>query len=170
MNRKAASKIATALCCTVLVVAAVRVVAMPRDAAARGHYMFVWTGDEAKKGNDFLAVIDADPASANYGKLLTTVPTDQQTMQIHHTEYVMPTSGMLFANDHLAGRTFIFDVRDSLHPKIVTSFTEMDGYSHPHSYMRLPNGHVLATFQHAHHDGKPRRPSRRSAGAERRTG
>jgi hypothetical protein len=23
---------------------------------------------------------------------------------------------------------------------------------HPHSYVRLPNGHVLATFQHAHHD------------------
>jgi hypothetical protein len=22
---------------------------------------------------------------------------------------------------------------------------------HPHSYLRLPNGHVLATFQHAHH-------------------
>lgn len=24
---------------------------------------------------------------------------------------------------------------------------------HPHSYLRLPNGHVLATFQHAHHAG-----------------
>ncbi|PYL81338.1 MAG: hypothetical protein DMF21_05570 [Verrucomicrobia bacterium] len=22
---------------------------------------------------------------------------------------------------------------------------------HPHSYARLPNGHVLATLQHAHH-------------------
>src|ERR1700683_405585 len=64
----------------------------------------------------------------------------------------MPARGMLFANDHDAGRTFIFDVRDALHPKIVASFTDMDGYSHPHSYVRLPNGHVLATFQHAHHD------------------
>jgi len=26
----------------------------------------------------------------------------------------------------------------------------MDGYMHPHSYVRLPNGHVLATFQHSH--------------------
>jgi hypothetical protein len=74
-------------------------------------------------------------------------------MMVHHTEYTMPASGMLFANDHNAGRTFIFDVRDPLHPKIATSFTDMGGYMHPHSYLRLPNGNVLATFQHVHHGG-----------------
>ena len=123
-----------------------------QESNSHGHFMFAWTGDLDHKGNDFLAVIDADPASASYGKLITTVVTDQPTMQIHHTEYVMPASGMLFANDHLAGRTFIFDVRNPLTPKIVTSFTDMAGYMHPHSYLRLPNGHVLATFQHSHHD------------------
>ena len=30
-------------------------------AAATGHYLLVWAGDRDKKGNDFLAVIDADP-------------------------------------------------------------------------------------------------------------
>ena len=118
---------------------------------ASGHYLFAWTGDPAGVGNDFLAVIDADPASPGYGHLVTTVVTDQQTGLIHHTEYTMPASGMLFANDHYAGRTFIWDVRDPLHPKVATSFTDMAGYMHPHSYLRLPNGHVLATFQHAHH-------------------
>jgi hypothetical protein len=117
---------------------------------AQGHYMFAWTGDAEGQREDFLAIIDADPASATYGKLMTTLGTDQRTMRVHHTEYVMPESGMLFANDHDAGRTFIFDVRDALHPKIATSFTDMDGYMHPHSYLRLPNGHVLATFQHSH--------------------
>jgi hypothetical protein len=117
-----------------------------------GHYLFAWTGDAETKGNDFLAVIDADPASANYGHLLTTLATDQKTGYVHHTEYTMPASGMLFANDHDAGRTFIFDVSDPLHPKIETSFTDMDGYMHPHSFVRLPNGHVLVTFQHAHHE------------------
>jgi hypothetical protein len=116
-----------------------------------GHYLFAWTGDPASVGNDFLAVIDADPASPGYGHLVTTVVTDQQTRLIHHTEYTMPASGMLFANDHYAGRTFIWDVRDPLHPKLATSFTDLAGYMHPHSYLRLPNGHVLATFQHAHH-------------------
>lgn len=118
--------------------------------AASGHYLLVWAGDHDKKGNDFLAVIDADPLSASYGHLLTTLTTDQQTKLVHHTEYTMPASGMLFANDHEAGRTFIFDVRNPLQPKIVTSFSEMNGYMHPHSYARLPNGHVLATFQHDH--------------------
>src|SRR5690349_13390633 len=129
---------------------------------AAGHYLFAWTGATASKpgaegqeeiGKDFLAVIDADPASASYGHLVTTVATDQTTMYVHHTEYVMPASGMLFANDHDAGRTFIFDVRDALHPVVKTSFTDMAGYMHPHSFVRLPNGHVLATFQHAHHAG-----------------
>jgi hypothetical protein len=122
-----------------------------QNAGSPGHYLFVWAGAADGKGNDFLAVIDADPSSASYGKLVTTVVTDQPTMLVHHTEYTMPASGMLFANDHYAGRTFIFDVRDALHPKVATSFTDMDGYMHPHSYLRLPNGHVLATFQHMHH-------------------
>src|SRR5262249_38610092 len=71
-----------------------------------GHYLFAWAGDVEHKGNDFLAVIDADPASPSYGQLVTSVGTDQKTARIHHTEYTMPASGMLFANDHDAGRTF----------------------------------------------------------------
>lgn len=117
---------------------------------AKGHYLLVWSGDRAKQGNDFLAVIDADPASKTYGRLLTTLPTDQRTDRVHHTEYTMPASGMLFANDHDVGRTLILDVRDPLHAKVAASFGDMAGYMHPHSYVRLPNGHVLATFQHRH--------------------
>src|SRR5947209_17250863 len=103
-----------------------------QQAEPAGHYLFAWTGDVENKGNDFLAVIDADPASKSYGRLATTLVTDQRSVRIHHTDYVMPESGMLFANDHDAGRTFIFDVRDPLHPKTVTSFTDMAGYMHPH--------------------------------------
>src|SRR5258708_9904325 len=121
------------------------------DAVAAGHYLFVWAGDRAHQGNDFLVVIDADPASGSYGRIVTSLATDQQSVRVHHTEYTMPASGMLFANDHDAGRTFIFDLRDPLHPKVATSFTDMAGYMHPHSYVRLPDGNVLATFQHMHH-------------------
>ena len=136
-----------------LLLSAAGLLAQPQNHATQtpGHYLFAWTGDAAQKGNDFLAVIDADPASPSYGQLVTTAATDQQTGYAHHTEYTMPASGMLFANDHDAGRTFIFDLRDPLHPKVAGSFTEMAGYMHPHSFVRLPNGHVLATFQHAQH-------------------
>lgn len=144
----------SSLRCIALAVACVAGISLPAQEkpASSGHYLYVWTGDAAKNGNDFLAVIDADPASASYGHLVTTLATDQKTELVHHTEYTMPASGMLFANDHYAGRTFIFDVRDPLHPRIAASFTDMDGYMHPHSYLRLPNGHVLAAFQHSHHD------------------
>jgi len=85
--------------------------------------------------------------------VLAAIATDQQTTRVHHTEYTMPASGMLFANDHDAGRTFIFDLHDPIHPKVAASFADMAGYMHPHSYLRLPDGNVLATFQHEHHGG-----------------
>lgn len=116
--------------------------------APGGHYLFAWTGDADKKGNDFLAVINADPQSPDYGQLVTTLATEQPTMLVHHSEYVMPEGGMLFANDFDAGRTFLFDLRDPVHPRLANTFTDVGGYSHPHSYVRLPNGHVLVSFQH----------------------
>jgi hypothetical protein len=120
----------------------------PAAAAGPGHYLFVWIGDQAKAGKDFVAVIDADPASSSYGRLVTSVATDQVGVMPHHTEYEMPAGGMLFANDFGAGRTFVLDLRDPLHPKVANTFGELDGYAYPHSFVRLPNGHVLASFQY----------------------
>lgn len=124
--------------------------AVPNSARPAGHYLFVWAGDRDSRGNDFLAVIDANPTSPAFGRIVTSLMTDQKTVRVHHTEYTMPAGGMLFANDHDAGRTFIFDVRDATHPRIAASFSDAAGYMHPHSYVRLPNGHVLVTFQHRH--------------------
>ena len=47
-----------------------------------------------------------------------------------------------------AGAPSRFDLREPLHPSLVTSFGDLDGYLHPHTYVRLANGHVLATFQY----------------------
>jgi hypothetical protein len=132
---------------------------LAQKAPTPGHYLFAWAGDAAQKAQSFLAVIDADPQSASYGRLMTTLGTGQKTVNVHHTEYTMPASGMLFANDHDAGTTFIFNLRDPLHPAVAASFSDMAGYMHPHSYLRLPNGHVLATFQHRH-DGPEHWPGK----------
>ena len=137
-------------CALVSLLASQPVASAEPAAAAPEHSLFVWAGDRNKQGNDFLLVIDADPASPRFGRIVTSLETDQKTVRPHHTEYTMPASGKLFANDHDAGRTFILDVRDPLHPSVVTSFGEMGGFAHPHSYLRLPNGNVLATFQHDH--------------------
>jgi hypothetical protein len=121
--------------------------ALSATSAAQGHYIFAWAGDPTEKGEDFIAVIDGDPASPDYGHLVTTAASGVKTQQMHHTEYWMPESGFLFANDHAAGRTVVMDLRDPLHPKVNASFGDLGGYSHPHSFLRLRNGHVLASFQ-----------------------
>jgi hypothetical protein len=129
-------------------------------ATARGYtqsnsYLFVWSGDDAKTSNDFLAVLDADPKSPHYGQAVASVAVPGPTGTPHHTELEMPEDGFLLANAFESGRSMLFDLREPLHPSLVTSFGDLDGYMHPHTYVRLSNGHVLATFQyHGGHDPK----------------
>ena len=81
-----------------------------------------------------------------YGRL-TTVPVGRGGTHPHHTEHRMPESRILFANGFRPGVTFRFDLRDPDAPRLAGSFATADGYSWPHSYERLPDGTVLATFQ-----------------------
>jgi hypothetical protein len=107
----------------------------------------VWAGDVDRADSDFLAVLDADPESPGYGSVITTVPVDRRGTHPHHTEHRMPSGGTLFANGFMAGATFRFDLSDAEAPRLVGAFEEAAGFSFPHSYERLPNGNVLATFQ-----------------------
>ena len=110
-----------------------------------GSYLFVWTG--GRGASEFMATIDADPASATYGRVLATAPTGVAGMP-HHTEHELPASGHLLANDFHAGRTWLFDLHDPLHPSVLGSFGDVAGYSHPHTFVRMSDGRVLATFQY----------------------
>lgn len=113
--------------------------------AASQSYVFVWAGGHG--GSDFVATIDARPASATYGRVLASAPTGT-TGSPHHTEHVLGAGGHLLANDFHAGRTWLFDLHEPLRPRILTSFGDVAGYSHPHSFIRLANGRVLSTFQY----------------------
>jgi hypothetical protein len=118
-------------------------------AFAQSHsYVFVWAGDDGKKASDFLAVLDADAASPRYGQAVASVAVPGPGGMPHHTENEVGSDGMLLANAFDSGKTVLFDLRQPLTPKVVTSWGDMHGYTHPHSYIRLPNGHVLATFQY----------------------
>jgi len=88
-----------------------------------------------------------------YGQLVTTLPVPGRTNGPHHTEHEMPADGKLFANGYASGRSFVFDLADPVQPRIVADFGDVEGYSHPHSFLRLPNGNVLATFQMRHESG-----------------
>ena len=111
-------------------------------------YLFVWAGDSAGKASDFLAVIDATPSSPKYGEVVASIPTGTAGAHPHHTEGEMPANGHLLANGFGAGRTWLFDLTKPLAPRVLTSFGDLAGYSHPHSYVRTSNGRVLTTFQY----------------------
>jgi len=111
-------------------------------------YLFVWAGDDSAKSSDFLAVIDADPTSPRYGQSAASVAVPGHSGTPHHTELTMPADGFLLANAFESGRSILFDLRDPLRPTVATSFGGLDGYMHPHTYIRLPDNNVLATFQY----------------------
>ena len=110
-------------------------------------YLFVWTGDGDQKDSDFLAVIDARPTSPTYGEIITTLPVGVRATTPHHTEYEFPVGSILFANGWGGGRTFILDLKNPKKPRVAGQFTQLADYGFPHSFARLPNGNVLATFQ-----------------------
>lgn len=128
-------------------------------------YLFLWAGDADGRASDFLAVIDATPSSPNYGAVVASVPTGEVGAHPHHTEIEMPVGGHLLANGFHAGRTWLFDLTRPLRPAVLTSFGDVAGYSHPHTFVRLAGGHVLTTFQYraapaatAHGGGAHARP------------
>ena len=110
-------------------------------------YLFVWAGDEARKASDFLAVVDVNPSSPRYGRIVSRVAVGATALMPHHTEYEYPSDNHLFANGWAAGHTYVFDLSNPMKPRVSGQFTSRGGYSYPHSFVRLPNGHVLATFQ-----------------------
>jgi hypothetical protein len=110
-------------------------------------YLFVWAGDAARQSSDFLAVIDANPSSSNYGRIVSRLPVAATGTVPHHTEYEFPPDNLLFADGWVAGRTFILDLSQPTKPRIAEQFADRAGYTFPHSYALLANGHRLATFQ-----------------------
>ncbi len=113
-------------------------------------YLHLWTASADSTEPDFLAVLDVTEDSARYGRLVTTLPVTGLGHGPHHTEHEMPADRQLFANGYGSGQSFIFDLTDPARPRLAGRFGDIEGYSHPHSFLRLPNGHVLATFQMRH--------------------
>lgn len=115
---------------------------------APGDYLYVWAGDSAATASDFLAVIDANPASPHYGAIVASLPTGTVGSHPHHTEAEMPADNHLLANGFHAGKTWLFDLTNPRAPRILTTFGDLAGFSHPHTFVRLADGNLIATFQY----------------------
>jgi hypothetical protein len=98
-------------------------------------------------GKDFLAVFDVQPGPA-FGKLVAMLPVGD-AVQAHHTNYAEPPDEMLYANDWLGDRTYVFNLQDPAHPRLARQFGDVGALGYPHSFVYLPNSDTLATFQYS---------------------
>ena len=114
---------------------------------ASPRYLFTWVGDEGREDSDFLAVVDLRRQGDRYGTIVATAPVGEKGLWPHHTEHELGASDTLFANGFSANRNLLFDLHDPRKPRVVERFDGVGDLSFLHSFARLPNGHVLATFQ-----------------------
>src|SRR5205823_5440777 len=110
--------------------------------------LYVWTSDADAKQPDFLTVVDADPKSPGYGKIITTVPTGSTVdNEAHHFGYTV-NADRIFAGGLVSNRLFIYDVKtDPRHPALVKTIPDLgalSGYSGPHTYYAVPGGVMIA--------------------------
>lgn len=123
-----------------------------RPPQASSDFLYVWASSADSSGPDFLAVYDVRdrPETDRYGALVTTLPVPGRGHRTHHSEHDMPADRQLFANGFGSGQSFIFDLSSPAVPRLVKQFGDVATLMHPHSFWRLPNGNVLATFQMQH--------------------
>src|SRR5579875_121341 len=86
----------------------------PEQPAVTEPYLVVWAGDADRTDSDFLAVIDANPTSAAYGKVLRTIPVRSRGNDPCGLDGAMRADRRVFATGVASGRTFVFDLRDPL--------------------------------------------------------
>src|SRR2546430_1038480 len=114
----------------------------------RESLLYVWTSDADAKQPDFLTVVDADPKSPGYGKILTTVPTGSTVdNEAHHFGYTV-NADRIFAGGLVSNRLFIYDVKtDPRHPALIKTIPDLgaiSGYTGPHTYYPVPGGVMFA--------------------------
>ncbi len=117
------------------------------DRTTSHQYLFAWFHDPMKDDPAFLATIDIQPSSTTYGKVVASILGEGIGKDAHHTNHFLPKSNILFANDFMGGRTHIFDLNKALKPKRMASFSKQGDFTFPHSFVELPNGNILSTFQ-----------------------
>lgn len=124
----------------------------PAERAPARDYLALWTASTDPTQPDFLAVLDVTADGERYGDVVASLPVPGFRNGPHHSEHEMPADAQLFVNGFGSGKSWVLDLRDPTAPRIAAKFEGFGDYRHPHSYLRLPNGNVLATYQMQHTD------------------
>jgi selenium-binding protein 1 len=126
-------------------------------------YLFVWAGDQARTNPDFLAVIDFDESSANYGKAVTSVPLPQPGSTGNEPHHVgLSSDGRTLACGGLLSvlkgqkEVFFFDVSNPRAPKFISA-SDPPLSAITDEFYPLSNGGFLVTMMggaEGHHPGR----------------
>ena len=111
--------------------------------------MYLWALPATPgQGEDFLAVIDVNLASATYGKILKKIPVGSKGNEAHHIGYTDDRT-KLWAASLNSDRFFVFDVAtDPMSPKLVKvidNVPKITGLSGPHTPYAIP-GRILVSM------------------------
>src|SRR6185295_13460964 len=122
------------------------------DDDEREKYLYVWAGDQARARPDFLAVINFDDDSPNYGKVIRTVPlpgAGSTGNEPHHVGLskdgrVLACGGLLSV---LKGQKeiFFFDVSNPAFPSFISA-ADPPLSAITDEFYALPNGGFLVTM------------------------
>jgi hypothetical protein len=118
----------------------------------------VWAGDADRKDSDFLAVVNANPSSRHYGKVIASVPVRSSGNEPQELNDRFRYDGRVFASGMLGTRVFVFDLRNPEAPKLA-AVTDLNDrrYWAPRGIVSLPSGRVaVACPDRAHHIGLAR--------------
>ena len=123
-----------------------------RSDSSAQNFLFVWAGDQARQAPDFLAVIDFDETSADYGKVITTLPLPgpgASGNEPHHVGLskdgrVLACGGLLSV---LKGQKeiFFFDVSNPTSPQFISS-ADPPLSAITDEFYALPEGGFLVTM------------------------
>ena len=125
--------------------------------------LYVWTSDQARAEPDMVVVINFNPHSRNYGKIVTTVPVPPPGNvgnEAHHCHVsadktVLACGGLLslLRNDD---DIFLFDIKDARHPKYMYSLRATQSHI-TDDFFPLPGGGFLITDMGSATGGAPGR-------------
>lgn len=131
--------------------------AFVRHLEGREKLLYVLAGDDDQNDNDYFFVIDADPASRNYGRVTYTVDLGSRGNEVHHSGFTADRK-KVFAGSLYTSRIFILDVgTDPSRPrleKVLDDVEKTTGYCCPHTFHALPDS-VIVTMLGAVNDDLP---------------
>ncbi len=126
-------------------------------------HLLIWAGDQARKASDFLAVVNFDPASADYGKIVKTVPLPNPGDAGNEPHHVgVSANGKTLACGGLLSvlkgqkEIFFFDISNPAEPKFVSA-ADPPQSAITDEFYPLDNGGFLVTMMggaEGHHPGR----------------